>query len=116
MKLTEFYETLTRYIGDRYAHEKTVCIPHKMVGSIGGTPVVNVKSINSGFDWDNGKFMLMPEKELRLVDADEYNRTKKHYDQLGWDIYENGNLKRENKKLKKKIEELEATLKEINHG
>ncbi len=81
----------------------TVSIVVKTAGSIGGTPCVGVKSMQTGFDWDNGKLMIYPEKDLRSIEADELERLRKASDKEGWAQYENVNLKRENKKLKEEI-------------
>lgn len=39
--------------------------------AIGGTPCVNVESINAGFDWDNGKVILSTEKQLTLLSSED---------------------------------------------
>lgn len=84
----------------------TVSIVVKTVGTVGGTPGVGVKSMQSGFDWDNGKLMICPEKDLRSIEADELERLRKASDKEGWAQYENVNLKRENKKLKEELANL----------
>jgi hypothetical protein len=81
----------------------TVSIVVKTAGTVGGTPCVGVKSMQSGFDWDNGKLMIFPEKDLRSIEADELERLRKASDKEGWAQYENVTLKRENKKLKEEI-------------
>jgi hypothetical protein len=81
----------------------TVSIVVKTAGTVGGTPCVGVKSMQSGFDWDNGKLMIFPEKDLRYIEADELERLRKDSDKEGWAQYENVTLKRENKKLKEEI-------------
>ena len=81
----------------------TVSIVVKTVGTVGGTPGVGVKSMQSGFDWDNGKLMIFPEKDLRSIEADELERLRKASDKEGWAQYENMTLKRENKKLKEEV-------------
>jgi hypothetical protein len=84
----------------------TVSIVVKTVGTVGGTPGVGVKSMQSGFDWDNGKLMIYPEKDLRSIEADELERLRKASDKEGWAQYENMNLKRELKKLKEELANL----------
>ena len=84
----------------------TVSIVVKTAGTVGGTPGVGVKSMQSGFDWDNGKLMIFPEKDLRSIEADELERLRKASDKEGWAQYENVNLKRENKKLKEELANL----------
>lgn len=78
----------------------------KTVGSIGGTSCVNIKNIQSGFDWDNGKLMIFPEEDLRTIKADELLALRKANEKEGWAQYENANLKREIKKLKKCEDEM----------
>lgn len=90
----------------------TVSIVVKTVGTVGGTPGVGVKSMQSGFDWDNGKLMIFPEKDLRSIEADELERLRKASDKEGWAQYENVNLKRENKKLKEEL----ANLKDLSRN
>lgn len=84
-----------------------VCIPIKTTPTIGGTPVVDVKSIQAGFDWDNGKLMIYPIEDLSKTDHDYLAKIKKQASEIGWSVYEFDNLKRENKLLKKRIKELE---------
>lgn len=40
-------------------------------GSMGGTPCVSVASLNVGFDWDNGKLILVPEHPLTQLTAED---------------------------------------------
>ena len=75
----------------------------KTVGSIGGTPVVDIKNIQAGFDWDNGKLMIFPEKDLRSIEADELAALRKESEKQGWAEYENRNLKAEIKRLRKQL-------------
>ena len=55
--------------------------------TVGGSPVIPVKSANSGFDWDHGKLMIRPETDVRPVD-EAFLETKKYYrklsETLGW--------------------------------
>jgi hypothetical protein len=81
----------------------TVSIVVKTVGTVGGTPGVGVKNMQVGFDWDNGKLMIFPEKDLRSIESDELERLRKANEKEGWAQYENVTLKRENKKLKEEV-------------
>ena len=83
-----------------------VVIVVKTAGTVGGTPCVNIKNMHAGFDWDNGKLMIFPEKDLRSIEADELERLRKASDKEGWAQYENVTLKRENKKLKEEVTNL----------
>ena len=108
MNLKELKEQVDRlYEHQLFQHhvpkDITVSIVVKTAGTAGGTPGVGVKSMQSGFDWDNGKLMIFPEKDLRSIEADELERLRKASDKEGWAQYENVTLKRENKKLKEEI-------------
>ena len=94
----------------RNPEEVNVCIPIKTVNAIGGTPCVDVKSILIGFDWDSNKLMIYPVEDLSRTDHDYLANMRKQADELGWSVYEFTNLKRENKKLLKKIETLQEML------
>ena len=61
-----------------------VGISVKRIGQIGGTPIVNIKCINFGFDWDAGKIIVAPESDLREIDRDEFKLLQKKYDELGF--------------------------------
>ena len=78
-----------------------VCIPIQTVNAFGGTPCVDIKSAHKGFDWDDTKFMLYPEKDVSLTDHDHLAKMRKEAEDMGWTAFEVGNLKRENKQLKK---------------
>jgi hypothetical protein len=92
----------------QYADDLQVVIPVYRVGAVGGTSYVNVKSVTTGFDWDAGRIFLNTEERLREIDRDEIKTLQDKYDELGWKHYEISNLKRENKKLKERIKELES--------
>ena len=61
-----------------------VGITIKRIGQVGGTPIVNIKSINFGFDWNKGKIIIDPENDLREIDRDEWALLQKKYDDLGF--------------------------------
>jgi hypothetical protein len=77
-----------------------VKLPYVTIGAI---PMVAVKSAASGFDWENGKFILRPEEKLTLADRDFAKQMKDLQDKLGWAEYENRGLKSEIKRLKKQL-------------
>lgn len=60
----------------------------KVIGSIGPLPTVSVKNIGLGIDWDKGKCLITPEKELRETDMDEIKAIQKKFDDMGWAYYE----------------------------
>lgn len=84
-----------------------VCIKVERAGVVGSSPTVEVKNVSAGFDWDNGKLIIYPESLLREVDRDELDMINKKMKEAGWNYYEFSNLKRENVKLKQKIQELQ---------
>ena len=86
----------------------TVGIVVKTVGTAGGTPVVGVKNIYAGFDWDNGKLLIYPESDVREIKADELWALRRASEKEGWAQYENRNLKSDIKKLTAKIALLEG--------
>lgn len=104
MKLSEFIELLTRY-AERNEDFKVV-IPVYRVGSVGGQSFVEVNTAYPGFDWDNGKFFIVPDVQLREIDRDEIKQLQAKYDELGWKQYKIDGLKRENKRLKDELEKL----------
>lgn len=85
-----------------------VVIPVQVVGSAGGTPYVEVKNVANGFDWDRGKIMLHADAKLRETNRDELKSLQKSADEIGWSVYEFNNLKRENKRLLKELNELKG--------
>jgi hypothetical protein len=85
----------------------TVGIVVKTAGTVGGTPIVSIKNIHAGFDWDNGTLLVYPEKDLRVIEADELLALRKASEKDGWAQYENVGLKSDIKKLNAKIALLE---------
>lgn len=79
-------------------------------GGVGGTSVVGIKSIQAGFDWDNGKLMIYPEKDLRVIESDELLAMRKAIEKEEWAQYENRGLKSDIKKLNAKIALLEISV------
>lgn len=113
MNLLELKEKLNNlYIkySDYDLKQIEIGIKTDVVSAIGGTYITPVKNINKGFDWDKNKFIIIPEKDLRETDKDELSKLRKEASDIGWNIYENRNLKREIKKLQKRIKELEENL------
>lgn len=114
MNLKEFKEQVDRSVENqlRHVHKPpesiTVGIVVKTVGTVGGTPIIGVKSMQAGFDWDQGVLLVFPEKDLRLIEADELLALRKASEKDGWAQYENHNLKSEIKKLNAKIALLES--------
>lgn len=105
MKLSELKYLVDRAVEtsqDYEDHEVVIAVklPYTTVGAI---PMVAVKSVNKGFDWENGKFIIRAEENLTPADRDFEETMKKLQDKAGWAEYENRNLKTEIKRLKKQI-------------
>lgn len=105
MKLTELRDICERYLStaQNYRKDLDVCVVIKTSGSIGGTPVVAVKNCQVGFDWNSGKFMIYTEEPVMKVDQMTLDTLRKEAEKIGWDRYENSNLKAEVAKLRKKL-------------
>lgn len=80
-----------------------VCIPVEVVGVVGGTPCVDVKYVTCGFDWDNGKLMIIPNVLLRETTRDEIKDIRDKYEELANHMRTIRELKKENKKLKEQL-------------
>ena len=108
MKVKELKEIIERLENNNYNIEDIeVVVPTVKLGCVGPTPTTSIQSAFVGIDWDNNKLLLYPETTLREIDRDEIKSLREKYEDLGWKAYEINNLKRENKKLKDKINKLE---------
>lgn len=74
-------------------------------GTVGGTPCANVSNISLGSDWDQGKIIISTDDLLHRVEADEIEHLREELRKIGWTAYEFNNLKRENKRLRKLLDE-----------
>ncbi len=108
MKLSEFIERASRHLNPERPHiDPELMIKYNPpFTTVGGTPCTPVKAYMNGFDWDSGKFILVPEQPLTLADAEFAEKFKKLQDEYGWAKYENRNLKSDIKKLQKQIADL----------
>ncbi len=105
MKVGELYEHIGRLVtyGDQDA---TVLIQIKLpYSTVGGSPFVKVKTVQMGFDWDQGKFFIVPEEDVTPSDRDFAKQMSEMQERAGWADYENRNLKAEIRQLKKKLQE-----------
>jgi hypothetical protein len=75
-------------------------LPYATVGS---RPMVPVKSMSLGFDWEAGKFIIAPEEDLTPSDRDFAKQMKEMQDRAYLADYENRSLKAEIRRLKKQI-------------
>jgi len=79
-----------------------VKLPYDTVGAL---PMVKVKSMNMGFDWEAGRFIICPEEDLTPSDRDFAKQMKEMQERAYNSDYENRNLKAEIRRLKKKLKE-----------
>lgn len=83
--------------------DRNVVIAVKRIGQVGGTPSVGVKNIYAGIDWDSGKILIYPEKELMIADDELLKDRQKLVDRIGWLEYEKRGLQSEVRRLRKKL-------------
>jgi hypothetical protein len=107
MKLSELKKYVDRQFEFmRAGEDPEVVIQIKLpYSTVGGSPFVKVKSVQMGFDWDSGKFFIMPEEDLTPSDRDFAKQMTEMQERAGWADYENRNLKAEIRRLKKKLKE-----------
>jgi hypothetical protein len=103
MKVGELYEHIGRIVTYGDADAEVVIQIKLPYNTVGGSPVVKVKQVQMGFDWDSGKFIIVPEEDLTPSDRDFAKQMKEMQDRAGWADYENRNLKAEVKQLRKKL-------------
>jgi len=106
MKLSEMHRLVNVYHDEErmMREDPEVVIQIKLpYSTMGGQPTVRVKSLQMGFDWDHGKFIITPEENLTPADRDFAEQMRKMQDDLGWVKLENHKLKQEIKKLKKQL-------------
>ena len=110
MNIYEFKQKLDSII-ERYPEDRLkdvqVCVPIETVGAVASKHVTHIKSIQMGSDWDHNRLLLYTYEKLMLENPDTLDKLRKEMSDMGWTQYHNNNLKRENKKLLKRIEELE---------
>lgn len=64
MKLHELKTIVDHYMNNPRNAALEVCIPNgeRLMGPMG---VTMVKGANAGIDWDNGKFIIFPQNEMK---------------------------------------------------
>ena len=103
MKLSELKRIVESY-DSLGGEDEEVLIQIKLsYSTVGVSPFVKVKTVYPGFDWDHGKFFIIPEEDLCPSDRDFAKQMKEMQDRAGWADYENRNLKAEIKRLKKQL-------------
>lgn len=107
MKLSELKKYVDRQFEFmRSGEDPEVVIQIKLpYSTVGGSPFAKVKSVQMGFDWDHGKFFIMPEEDLTPSDRDFAKQMRDMQERAGWADHENRNLKAEIRRLQKKIKE-----------
>lgn len=68
--------------------DQPVVIPVYRVGSIGPTPVVPIKGICQGFDWDKGKVFITFGPSLREIDESEIQSMRHKYEEAAMTRWE----------------------------
>lgn len=106
MKLSELKSLIKHIESTRDNDDLELMIKIFRVGSLGPTPSVGINSINVGFDWNLGRLIIIPEKQLREIDIDECAQIRDKYKGLGIERYKLQELEAENKKFRKEIKEL----------
>lgn len=106
MKFSELHRLVNLYHRDDRHEDPEIVIQIKLpYSTVGGSPFVKVKTVQMGFDWDSGKFFIVPEEDLTPGDRDFAKQMKEMQERAGWADYENRNLKAEIRQLKKKLAE-----------
>lgn len=104
MKLSELKQFVDRQLEFNGREDPEVVIGIKMpYTTVGALPTVKVKTVQMGFDWDSGKFMLYPEEDLTPSDRDFAKKMTEMQTRAGNADYENRNLKAEIRRLQKKL-------------
>jgi len=107
MKFSELKKYVDRQVEYmRSGEDPEVVIQIKLpYRTVGAQPTVSLKSAQMGFDWDAGKFILIPDEPLTPSDRDFAQQMRDMQERAGWADSENRNLKAEIRRLKKKITE-----------
>lgn len=104
MKLSELKRLVNLYHREDHYEDPEVVIQIKLpYSTVGAQPRVSVKNVQMGFDWDAGKFFIVPEENLTLSNRDFAKQMTEMQERAGWADHENRNLKAEIRKLKKQL-------------
>ena len=104
MKFSELKRVIDLHYRDGHYEDPEVVIQIKLpYTTVGAHPSVPLKSVWPGFDWDAGKFILVPEEQLTPSDRDFADQMKKMQERAGMADYENRGLKAEIRRLKKQL-------------
>jgi len=103
MKLSELKRLVDLYHRDSRDDDEVVIQIKLPYSTVGGSPFVKVKNVYPGFDWDQGKFFIIPEEDVTPSDRGFAKQMQEMQERAGWADYENRNLKAEIRQLKKKL-------------
>lgn len=107
MQLRQLRDTIKRLeINPRSLDADVKIVIKKPYATIGAVPMVGVKSVQLGFDWEAGSFMIYPEENLMQNDVDFAKKFGDLQKKNGDLHYENMGLKSEVKRLQKIIDKL----------
>jgi len=84
----------------------TMGIRVQNVAAVGPTPITEILSVSLGFDWDKGRCIIYPMKNLREIELDELAKLRETYNKDGLKQYEYGQFKKKYDKLLDKYEDL----------
>lgn len=80
---------MERSIPEDERRPMTLVIAVQSQGSIGGTPCVEVSSVQAGFDWDSGKLMIYPATPLITLSAEDVEAIRESVSKgQSWHAYE----------------------------
>lgn len=103
MNTQEAIQQLQRIAGQSRGRSLKLCVQVFRPGSLGGTPCVAIKDIQSGFDWDAGKVLLTTEVNLTTLSPEDmeaiHESTRKGQ---SWHAYQ------AHKEMKEKLEAAEG--------
>jgi hypothetical protein len=106
MKFSELHRIVNLYHRDRHYEDPEVMILIKLpYNTVGSRPMVPVKNISMGFDWEAGKFIITPEEDITPSDRGFAKQMHDMQERAYKSDYENRNLKAEIRGLKKKLEQ-----------
>jgi hypothetical protein len=104
MTLSELHRIVNLHYSPDYPDDPELMIAIKLpYATVGSLPMVKVKSMNMGFDWEAGRFIIWPEEDLTPSDRDFAKQMKKMQEELGLTKNENRRLKAEINNLKKQL-------------
>jgi hypothetical protein len=102
MKLSELQTIIERYLPLESWRDPEVVIEIRLpYSTVGASPSVPVKTVHMGFDWDQGRFFIVPAEQLTPQDRDFAQQMRKMQERAGLAEQENRNLKAEIRRLQK---------------